>query len=61
MNYPEMLEKMRGPEGFHQFGVAKVQRMFFLSFGQADDWIGWLIETGAAERIDDRPWEVRLL
>ena len=57
----EMLEKMRGPEGFHQFGPSKVQRMFNLNYGRAVEWIEWLIGFGLAERIDGRPWEVRLL
>ncbi len=57
----EMLEKMRGPEGFHQFGPSKVQRMFGLPYCKAADWIEWLVGSGKAERIDDRPWEVRLI
>ena len=57
----EMLEKMRGPEGFHQFGPSKVQRMFNLNYGRAVEWIELLVISGVAERIDDRPWEVRLL
>ena len=61
MTNEEMLEKMRGPEGFRQFGPSKVQRMFNLNYGRAVEWIEWLIGFGFAERIDDRPWEVRLL
>jgi hypothetical protein len=61
MTYPEMLEKMRGPEGFHQFGMAKVQRMFFLSWAAAYRWMDWLVDEGHAERIADRPREVRLI
>ena len=57
----EMLEKMREPEGFHQFGPSKVQRMFGLPYSKAADWVYWLVDNGHAERIDDRPWEVRLL
>jgi hypothetical protein len=57
----EMLEKMRGPEGFHQFGPSKVQRVFGLPYGKAIEWIEWLVGSGKAERIEDRPWEVRLL
>lgn len=57
----EMLEKMRGPEGFHQFGPSKVQRMFNLNYGRAVEWIEMLVISGVAERIDDRPWEVRLI
>ena len=57
----EMLEKMRGPEGFHQFGPSKVQRMFNLNYGRAVEWIELLVGFGLAERIDDRPWEGRLL
>lgn len=57
----EMLEKMRGPEGFRQFGASKVQRMFNLNYGRAVEWIELLVGFGLAERIDDRPWEVRLL
>ena len=57
----EMLEKMRGPEGFHQFGPSKVQRMFKLSYVRAVDWMEWLVGFGLAERIEGRPWEVRLL
>jgi len=57
----EMLEKMRGPEGFHQFGPSKAQRMFNLNYGRAVEWIEWLVGSGKAERIDDRPWEVRLI
>ena len=57
----EMLEKMRGPEGFHQFGPSKVQRMFNLNYGRAVGWIELLVGFDLAERIDDRPWEVRLL
>ena len=57
----EMLEKMRGPEGFLQFGPSKVQRMFNLNYGRAVEWIELLVGFGLAERIDDRPWEVRLL
>ena len=61
MTYPEMLEKMRGPDGFRQFGPAKVQRMFMLSYGKAITWMDWLTEEGYAERDAERPWEVRLL
>lgn len=57
----EMLEKMRGPEGFHQFGAAKVMRMFGLPYGKAVEWIEWLVGSGKAECIEGRPWEVRLL
>jgi hypothetical protein len=57
----QMLEKMRGPDGFRQFGPAKVQRMFKLSYGQAITWMDWLTEDGFAERDIDRPWEVRLI
>ena len=56
-----MLEKMRGPEGFHQFGPSKVQRMFVIGWNAASRWMDWLVDNGHAERIDDRPWEVRLL
>lgn len=57
----EMLEKMRGPEGFHQFGPLKVQLMFNLNYGRAVEWIELLVGFGLAERIEGRPWEVRLL
>lgn len=57
----EMLEKMRGPEGFHQFGPSKVHRMFGLPYGKAIEWIEWLVGSGKAERIEGRPWEVRLI
>ena len=57
----EMLEKMRGPEGLHQFGPSKVQRMFGLPYGKAAEWVDWLVDNGYSERIDDRPWEVRLI
>ena len=57
----EMLEKMRGPEGFRQFGSAKVMRMFGLPYSKAVELVEWLVDNGHAERIDDRPWEVRLI
>lgn len=60
MTNHEMLEKMRGQDGFHQFGASKVQRMFFLSWGAAYRWMDWLVDEGHAERITDRPWEVIL-
>lgn len=61
MTNQEMVIEMRSARGFRVFGVSKVQRMFHLSYNNASRWIDWLIETGAAERIEDRPWEVRLL
>lgn len=61
MTNTDMLVEMRSARGFHAFGAAKVQRMFHLSHNDAIRWIDWLIETGAAERIEGRPWEVRLI
>jgi len=61
MTQTEMLIEMRSARGFHAFGVAKVQRMFHLNYNDASRWIDWLIEIGSAERIDGRPWEVRLV
>lgn len=60
MTNEEMLEKMRGPEGFHQFGAAKVMRMFGIDYLESYAWMDWLIANGHAEPFDDRPLEVRL-
>lgn len=57
----QMLATMRGPKGFHQFGVSKVQRLFGLAYAPAAAWIEWLVSSGLAERIEDRPWEVKLI
>lgn len=59
-NNEEMLEKMRGRDGWHQFGASKVQRLFGLAYAPAAAWIEWLVSHGYAERIEDRPWEVKL-
>ena len=57
----EMLEKMRGPEGFHQFGSAKIMRMFGIGFSNhMRGWIGF-VQNGHASTIQQSPWEVRLL
>ena len=61
MTNEEMLHEMRSKRGFRQFGPSKVQRMFGLHYNRAVEWIEWLVGFGLAERIDDRPWEVRLL
>ena len=61
MTNEEMLEKIRGKDGFRQFGVSKVQRMFLISRDAAYRWMDWLVDEGHAERIEDRPWEVRLI
>lgn len=61
MNKQEMLIEMRSARGWRQFGPSKVQRMFGLPYGKAVEWIEWLVGFGLAERIDDRPWEVRLI
>ena len=61
MTNEEMLIEMRSARGFRQFGASKVQRMFGLSYGKAIEWMEWLVSAGSAERIEDRPWEVRLL
>ena len=39
----EMLEKMRGPEGFHQFGSAKIMRMFGIDYLESYAWMDWLV------------------
>ena len=57
----EMLEKMRGPEGFHQFGSAKIMRMFGIDYLESYVWMGWLVKNGHASTIQQSPWEVRLL
>lgn len=57
----QMLATMRGHEGWHQFGASKVQRLFGISYNQASNWMEWLLSHGHAERIEDRPWEVRLI
>ncbi len=57
----QMLATMRGHEGWHQFGVSKVQRLFGINYNQAHYWMDWLLSEGHAERIEDRPWEVRLI
>lgn len=57
----QMLAAMRGPQGWHQFGSSKVQRLFGLDYFHAYEWMEWLVSQGYAERIDDRPWEVRLI
>ncbi len=59
--YTAMLWDMRRKKGFHAFGASKVQRMFGVSYNQAHDWMDWLLSEGHAERIEDRPWEVRLI
>jgi len=59
--YTAMLWEMRSKNGFHAFGVSKVQRMFGINYNQARTWMDWLIENGHAEPFDDRPWEVRLI
>ena len=56
-----MLEKMRGPEGFHQFGSAKIMRMFGIGFLESYAWMDWLVQNGHASTIQQSPWEVRLL
>lgn len=61
MNNQAMLIEMQSNRGFRQFGPSKVQRMFGLPYGKAVEWIEWLVGFGFAERIDDRPWEVRLI
>ena len=53
-----MLEKMRGPEGFHQFGPSKVQRMFQFELRARQSGSSCSL-FGVAERIDDRPWEAK--
>jgi hypothetical protein len=35
--------------------------MFGLPYGKAIEWIEWLVGSGKAERIEGRPWEVRLI
>lgn len=57
----EMLEKMRGPEGFHQFGSAKVMRLFGMDYLESYVWMGWLVKNGHASTIQQSPWEVRLI
>jgi len=57
----EMLEKMRGPEGFHQFGSAKIMRMFGIGFLESYAWMDWLVKNGHASTMQQSPWEVRLL
>lgn len=61
MTNDEMLIEMRSARGWRQFGPSKVQRMFGLPYSKAVEWVEWLVDNGHAERIDDRPWEVRLL
>jgi hypothetical protein len=61
MTNEEMLQEMRSKRGFHAFSSPKVMRMFGLSYGKAIEWMEWLVSAGSAERIEDRPWEVRLL
>lgn len=61
MTNEEMLEKMRGPEGFRQFGSAKIMRMFGIGFLESYAWMDWLVENGHASTIQQSPWEVRLL
>lgn len=61
MTNEEMLIEMRSKRGFHAFGSAKVMRMFKINFLSAYAWMGWLINAGHAETIQESPWEVRLL
>jgi len=35
--------------------------MFGLPYSKAVEWVEWLVDNGHAERIDGRPWEVRLI
>lgn len=59
--YTAMLWEMRSKNGFHAFGVSKVQRMFGIGYNQARTWMDWLVKNGHASTIQQSPWEVRLI